>query len=164
MSEIIIVDNNDKIIWYKSINSLKKDDIYRVSALWITNSKNEILLAKRHHTKSHHPNKWWPAVSWTIEKWENYINNIIKETEEEIWLKNIKPIIWPKTNTNNEYNHFTQWFLLRIDKNIDEFILEKNEVEKVKRISVKELEKQFKKQQENFVPGMGKYFELFRNV
>jgi hypothetical protein len=29
---------------------------------------------------------------------------------------------------------------------------------------VKELEKQFKKQQENFVPGMGKYFELFRNV
>ena len=55
--KIIVVDENDKIIGHKNRGTLKKEDIYRVSALWITNSRGEILLARRHHTKSHHPRK-----------------------------------------------------------------------------------------------------------
>ena len=62
------MDENDNIISYKDIDNLDKEDIYRVSALWITNSKREILLARRHHTKNHHPRKFGPAVSETDEK------------------------------------------------------------------------------------------------
>ncbi|GAF94063.1 unnamed protein product, partial [marine sediment metagenome] len=81
-SKIIIVDDNDKIIGYKERDTLKREDIYRVSALWITNSHGEILLARRHHTKSHRPRKWGPAVAGTVDAGETYEDNIIKEAEE----------------------------------------------------------------------------------
>ena len=41
---VVIVDKNDKIIGHKHRGTLNKEDIYRVSALWITNSQKEILL------------------------------------------------------------------------------------------------------------------------
>jgi len=54
---IPIVDEKDKIIGYKDRKEIQKEDIYRVSALWITNSKDEILLAQRAFSKSHDPGR-----------------------------------------------------------------------------------------------------------
>lgn len=156
-----IVDNNDKIIGFKDRNSLDKKDIYRVSALWITNSHGEILLAKRHRNKIHHPEKWGPAVAGTIEKGETYKSNIIKESEEELGLKNINPSIGPKTETNDEYHHFTQWYVLTIDKNIDEFKIQEDEVEEVKWFTPEELKLKLTTNPENFLPNLSKYFDLF---
>ena len=83
----IIVNENDEIIGYKGKGTLEKSDIYRVSALWIQNSKGDILLAQRKLTKKHSPGKWGPAVAGTNDEGESYESNIIKETEEEIGLK-----------------------------------------------------------------------------
>ena len=107
-AEIIIVNEIDEVIEYKKRDELAPLDIYRVSALWITNSHGEILLAKRHHTKDHHPGKWDPAVSGTVEKKRGgtYDENIIKETEEEIGIKGVKFEVGPKTKIINEYSHF----------------------------------------------------------
>lgn len=160
-SKIIIVDENDKIIGYKNRDTLKKEDIYRVSALWITNTNRDILLARRHHTKSHHPEKWGPAVAGTVDKGETYEDNIIKEEEEELGLRNIKPKIGPKTKTDNEYRHFTQWYTLNVDKNINEFKIQEDEVEEIKWFSPEELRKQLQENPEEFLPAMKKYFELF---
>jgi len=159
--KIIIVDENDKVITHKNRGSLKKEDIYRVSALWITNFRGEILLSRRHYTKSHHPRKWGPAVAGTIEEGETYEKNIIKEAEEELGLKNIKPKLGPKTKTDNEFHHFTQWHTLNVDKDINEFKIREDEVEEIKWFSPEELKKRLQKHPEEFLPTMNKYFELF---
>jgi len=159
--KIIIVDENDKVVGCKDGNALVEGDIYRVSALWITNSQGEALLARRHHTKSHNPREWGPAVAGTVEEGESYEDNIIKEAEEELGLKNIKPEVGPKTRTEGIYNHFTQWYTLVVDKDINYFKIQENEVEEIKWFSVKEFEQQIQQNPEEFIPTMKKYFELF---
>ena len=159
--KIIVVDENDKIIGHKNRGTLKKEDIYRVSALWITNSRGEILLARRHHTKSHHPRKWGPAVTGTVDEGETYEENIIKEAEEELGLKNIKPSLGPKTKTDNEFHNFTQSYTLNIDKELNEFKIQEDEVEEIKWFSPDELKKELQEHPEEFLPTMKKYFELF---
>ena len=161
VSEIIIVDEKDNLIGFNKRNSLKKKDIYRVSALWLINSKEDILLAKRHRNKLHHPRKWGPAVAGTVEKGETYKLNIIKEAEEELGIKNIKPKLGPKTRTQNEYNYFTQWFILILDKNTDDFKIQREEVEEVKWFSKEELLKELNKNPNEFLPNMKKYLNLF---
>ncbi len=158
---IPVVDENDVVIGYKDSDSLKKSDIYRVSALWITNSRGEILLARRHRSKSHHPRKWGPAAAGTVEEGESYRDNLIKEAEEELGLENIEPVLGPKTKTNNEYRHFTRWFTLVVDKGIDEFKIQEDEVEEIKWFSPEELLKQLDAQPDEFLPTMKKYFKLF---
>ncbi|MFA6194754.1 MAG: NUDIX domain-containing protein [Patescibacteria group bacterium] len=159
--QIIIVNKDDEIIGYKTRDNLNKEDIYRVSALWITNSQGQILLAKRHHTKSHNPNMWGPAVAGTVEEGETYESNIIKEAEEEIGLKNIQPKLGPKTETNGEYHHFTQWYTLNIDKNIDEFKIQEDEVGEIGWLAPKELRSRLQEKPEEFLSKMKEYLELF---
>ena len=161
MVKIIIVNESDDIIGYKERDSLKKEDIYRVSALWITNSKKEILLAKRHHTKSHHPGMWGPAVAGTVEEEETYESNIIKEIEEELGLVGVKLKLGPKMKIENEYIHFTQWFTLIIDKEIDKFLIPLDEVEEIKWFSKDQLLLELESFSNKFLPSMRKYLELF---
>jgi len=158
---IIIVDENDKIIGYKERETLNKEDIYRVSALWITNSIGNILLARRHRNKSHHPRKWGPAVAGTVDEEENYEENIIKEAEEELGLKKINPKLGPKRETTGEYHHFTQWYTITLDKDISEFKIQENEVEEIKWWTKEELLKELNDRPEDFLPKMKQYLELF---
>ena len=90
-SKFTIVDENDNIIAQKERANIKPEDIYRVAALWVTNSKGDILLAQRALSKKHDPGKWGPAVAGTVEERETYRANIIKETSEEIGLHDISP-------------------------------------------------------------------------
>src|SRR3989338_11488629 len=115
MKDIIIVNENDEIIGFKKRGTLKPEDIYRVSALWIENSKGEVLLAQRSFSKKHHPGLWGPAVAGTNEEGETYEENIIKEAEEEVGLKDIHLKKWFKKRTSTDYNHFTQFFKLIIN-------------------------------------------------
>ena len=158
---IILVDEKDTIIGYKDRADLEGHDIYRVAALWITNSKGDILLARRHHTKSHHPNKWGPAVAGTVEEGETYESNIMKEAKEEIGLINIQLQRGPKIEVHNQYHHFVQWYTLHIDQDIDAFTMQEDEVEEIKWIPPHELEKQLREHPETFLPMMRTYYALF---
>ncbi len=88
MSKIIVVDENDKEIGVKERSKITHDDIYRVSGLWLTNSKGEILLAQRSFNKprDNDPGKWGPAVAGTVDEDETYKENIQKEIKEELGL------------------------------------------------------------------------------
>lgn len=160
----IIVNASDEIIGHKTRNAVNKEDIYRVSALWIINSKGEILLARRHHTKSHHPNMWGPAVAGTVEEGETYASNMIKETEEEIGLKYIKPTLGPKMEITGEHHHFTQWFTLKVDKDINDFKIQEDEVEEIKWFTPQELRNGLQVQPDEFLPRMNEYFKLFASI
>ncbi len=163
MSKISIVDENDHIIGAEEFEKAKKDGIYRVAALWITNSRGEILLALRHRNKVHDPLKWGPAVSGTVEEGESYEQNIIKEAKEELGLENISPKIRPKIKIEDEYNYFVQWFNLSTDQAIEELKIQEDEVEEIKWFTKTELLRELESHPENFTPGMRKYGKLFLN-
>jgi len=147
---IIIVNDQDEIIEHKERGMLAKEDIYRVSALWVSNSKGDILLAQRKFTKSHDPGKWGPAVAGTLDEGETYESNIIKETEEEIGLKDIRPTVGLNKRVKGEYNYFTQWYALTLDKLAEEFTIQEEEVEKVKWFTREELEKELHEHPDNY--------------
>lgn len=154
MVGIIIVNGDDEKIGVKERGTLKSKNIYRVSALWVENSNGDILLAKRALTKKHHPGKWGPAVAGTNDVGESYESNIIKETKEEIGLKDCKFKLGNKKRVSGEYNYFCQWYFIVVDKNLDEFIIQKNEVEEIKWFKRDELLRELKECPDKFVDGM----------
>jgi isopentenyldiphosphate isomerase/mannose-6-phosphate isomerase-like protein (cupin superfamily) len=150
---IVVVNDQDEVIGYKKRGTLNQEDIYRVSALWVTNPNGDILLAQRHHTKKHHPNLWGPAVAGTIDEGETYDENIVKEAEEEIGLKNIQPKKSQKIRATGEHNHFTQWYTLTCDKSADDFVIQEDEVEQVKWFTRAELARELQEHPEKYLLG-----------
>ena len=152
--KIIIVDEEDKIIGSKERGTLENKDIYRSSALWITNSQGHILLARRSLSKSHDPGKWGPAVAGTLEEGETHESNIIKEAEEELGLTHITPEKGLKIRVHSKYNYFCQWYTLTLDKELDAFTLQEEEVAEIKWFSREELTKELDAHPEMFLQGM----------
>jgi len=160
-NKIIIVDEDDNIVGHKERGTLAPEDIYRVSALWIMNSSGDVLLAQRALTKSHSPGKWGPAVAGTVDEGEDYEMNIIKEAEEEIGLKNIKPKKVNKERVFGEHNHFTQWFLLKMDAPADSFTIDEEEVSDVRWFPKKQLLEEAEKNPDKFLKRIKHWIELF---
>ena len=143
--KIAIVNNKDEVIGFKERGYLDNSrDIYRVSALWITNTRGEVLLAKRAFTKKQNPGKWGPAVAGTVEEGESYESNILKESGEEIGLKNIKPKKAIKEFVNGKHKHFTQWFFLKSDIKLNDLNVNTEEVAEVKWFEMEEVFKLIK--------------------
>jgi isopentenyl-diphosphate delta-isomerase len=159
--KIIIVDEDDNVIGYKDREEVTLDDIYRATALWLTNSKGEILLAKRAYTKTHSPGKWGPAVAGTIEEGETYESNIIKETDEELGIKNVTFEKGPKRLAHGTWTFFCQWFFLKLDRDIREFTIPENEVAEIKWFTREEAKEKIKKNPEEFVKSMSYLVEPF---
>ena len=162
---MIIVDEQDNEIGIKSVAG--HDDIYRVSALWLTNKSGEILLARRAYTKKHHPGKWGPAVAGTVEEGETYLSNIVKETEEELGLKFGEQdfILGPKYLSRETWTHWGQWFLVKKDIPLGEMSPEEDEVAEIRWFKPEDLEKELKSNPEEFLSGFTKnnWLELFKN-
>lgn len=158
---IVIVDSSDSAIGSKARQDVRTGDIYRASALWITNSQGLILLARRARGKEHDPGKWGPAVAGTVEDGETYESNIIKEAEEELGLKNINPVKGPKNlNAGKTYTHFTQWYLLTADKSLEEFVVQKEEVEEIRWFSKDELLDRVQKNPDEFLSSVRQWIHL----
>jgi len=137
--KIIIVNENDNIIWYKKRWTLLSSDIYRVSALLIKNSKWEFLLAQRKFTKKNNPWEWSFSVAWTVDKWETYDINISKEIEEEIWIFNLKYEKIDKLRIYWKHNFFCQYYISKLDEKLDYFKIQEEEVEAIRWFSIDEI-------------------------
>jgi len=160
-NKIIIVDENDNEIGSEIRDDKIREGIYRVSALWLKSSNENVLLAKRALTKAHHPGKWGPAVAGTIEEGETYDSNIIKETEEELGLKDIKLEKACKKRISGKYNFFVQWYKLILDKDINDFNYSREEIDEIKWISKEDLIKEFNENPEDFLSSIGFCIEEF---
>lgn len=159
-----IVDERDEVIGNKTPKEMTKEDVYRVSALWVTNSKGEILIARRSFDKERHPGKWGPAVAGTVEKDETYEANIKKEAREEIGLRDVKFIKGPKIRHDSDYHYFCQWFLLTLDKPAEDFDIERFELEEVRWVTRDYLLRELKHNPEEFLPSMGEWVKLLFHV
>jgi len=137
---IIIVDEKDNVVGVELRSVVDKKNLrYRVSALWLKNSDGDVLLARRALTRMHYPGQWGPAVAGTVGEGESYEDNILKEAEEELGLKDIDMKEGPNVKIDGNYNYFAQWFIGVIDEPADFFKIQEDEVAEVKWFSVEEL-------------------------
>jgi len=160
-SFVPIVDEHDKLIEYKARGTLNQSDIYRVAALWITNTHGQVLVAKRALTKTQSPGKWGPAVAGTVEKGETYYNNIVKEAQEELGLADVKPIKDVKLRVSQEHNFFCQWYTLTIDMPISQFVLKADEVSQVRWMSLPTLKDDIRAHPTAYTSGFKEWMKLF---
>jgi len=161
MRKIIVVNKKDEIIGTKEFDAIESKDIYRISALWIINSKNEVLIAQRALSKKIDPGKWGPSVAGTLDEGEAYESNIVKEAEEEIGLKLEDFKKGPKIKVIVESvgrQFFCQSYIAKLDKKISDFTIQKDEVEKIQWIPIKELILDIKNNPEKYTASM-RYIE-----
>lgn len=156
-----IVDEHDNVIGHKDRKDVHpKTDIYRVSALWITNSHGDVLLAQRSFNKKNSPGRWGPAVAGTVEDDETYLENIIKEAEEEIGLKNVIFNKMQKERIRSPRNYFCQWYGVTIDEPASVFKIQEEEVEQIKWINYDELLQDVEKHPEKYVQGLKRFLQI----
>ena len=134
--KIPIVDENNNIIYYKERSETEKGEICRAAGVWITDDEGNILLSQRSLSKTYSPGEWGPAAGGVVEEGETYESCVIRETEEEIGLKNIKP----KPGFNKKYDDcFSQFYFLVLPKGFNDFKIQEEEVFQVKWFSRDEL-------------------------
>ena len=164
-SYIQIVDQNDELVTHKENSHVDRvNDIYRVSALWLTSLEGDVLIAQRKLTKAHDPGKWGPAVSGTVEQEETYESNMYKEAEEEIGLSGVRLSAGPKTHIKEPWHYFCQWFTCEIDKQSHKLSLQDEEVEAIAWVPFDDLAKEVIDNPSKFVPGFSDIIQLFAGV
>lgn len=150
-----IVDEQDKVIGAKPRNEIDfKNDYYRTSGLWLTNSQGQILIAQRLLTKDKDPGKWGPAAAGTLEVGETYQSNAYKEAEEEIGLTGITFSLGPKMKFEKPRHCFGQWFTAICDKPAEEFTPQPSEVAQVAWIGSEELIQDVQANPDKYIPTM----------
>jgi isopentenyl-diphosphate delta-isomerase len=158
--KIQIVDKQDRLIGAKEYSEVSdKADIYRVSGLWLTNSKGQTLLAQRASTKRNDPSKWGPAVMGTIEEGETYESNIYKEAKEEIGLEGVQFTKGVKMYLTYPGNHFDQWYLVTLDRDIKDFVRQSAEVDALEWVDVKRLKQELKASPDKYIGLMAQIVE-----
>jgi isopentenyl-diphosphate delta-isomerase len=150
-----IVDENDTLIGHKTDGEFDPtSDIYRVSALWLRNSKGEVLLAQRAHSKRNGGGLWGPAVAGTIENNESYKDNIVKEMNEEIGLHDIALTEGKKRLVHaSGRRYFCVYFYGFCNLPEESFVLE-DEVAAVKWVGEDWLTKDITQNPTNYVEGL----------
>ncbi|MCK5907314.1 MAG: NUDIX domain-containing protein [Flavobacteriales bacterium] len=119
--------------------------------VWIYNSKGEILFQKRALTKSTFPGLWDISVAGHISAGETVEVGAYREVLEEIGLdidiSDLEKIFVFKESHyhksmnwyNNEFHHV---FLYKFDGSISDLILQKEEVDDVRFLSISDFEKE----------------------
>lgn len=153
--KIQVVNEQDEIIGVKERTEIDYAiDIYRVSALWITNPHGQILLAKRAMVKDKDPGKWGPAVAGTIDEGETYDENIYKEAQEEIGLSGIEFTKTKKIRITHPRNYFCQWYSAVVDREPRDFTLQEDEVDELAWFDVEKMKQELNINPDTYVPAM----------
>lgn len=123
-------------------------DWHRATHIWIFNNKHQILCQQRSLEKDSNPGKWQSFFGGHLKAGETYEQSALKELKEELGIKInsscLEPLYIRKSDTAK---HFSQVYVLKLDKNISEFSFDDNEVEKVEWFEIKDLKKAINKQE-----------------
>ena len=155
-AKVVIVDRQDRPVGLKNYEAIRYEDIYRVTALWLTDSKSgETLIAQRARTKHNDPGKWAFAVAGTIEEGDTYEGNIIQETAEEIGLTGIEFRSGPKEFVDDgAHKFFCQWFTAEVHKDTVQITMQEDEVDAVRWLPVGDLISDCKAHPDKYVPSI----------
>jgi mRNA interferase RelE/StbE len=163
--DIIVVNNLDEIISYKERSYLSEKDNHRSSALIIKNKNNEVLLAQRALKKNYMPGKFGPSVDGTCQKGEDYIDTVLRETEEELNLVISESDLnfIEKIKTEDKYAFFfTSIFFIIIDENDLKFLkLNKKEVKSIEWFSKEKLKQDLQNNPNKFLKVVSKFLDYY---
>lgn len=123
----------------------------RVASCWIMNKKGEILLQKRALAKKKNPGKW-AKTGGQIDTKESAEEAIFREVKEELGIEIPKEqikVVEIKKNILNK--HFAYNYIFTVDYNVEEYLLQKEEVEEVKYFTIEEIEKVSNEKNLNYV-------------
>jgi isopentenyldiphosphate isomerase len=151
---IVIVDATDNAIGLKEAGTLAYQDVYQVSALWLTDLQSgDILIAQRNWAKHNDPGKWSASVSGTVDEGETYAINITKEIQEEIGLTNLELTTGPKEYIDDGlHRYFVQWFFAKVDKDSTTITIQEEEVAGTKWITQADLIKDVGSNPDTYTP------------
>ena len=157
--KVVVVNEKDEVLGYKERDDRDTSDIIRVSAIWILNDKNEVLIAQRAFTKTLSPGLWGPSAAGTVEEGETYVQNIVKEITEEIGLtiREDELVEGKKYFIETRHRFFCQFYFARHNAGMSELTLERNELEGVRWISVPELIAWQREKPGDFTSACGQY-------
>ena len=162
MSRIIIVDENDNPIGVKEREEVGPGDVYRCSAVWITNSKKQTLLQQRAFSKKVQPGKWGTAAAGAIDEGEDYEINAVKETAEElgIVIDARQLTVGPKRLVHVQgHSFFCQWYLYVTDTPLEEMRLQDEEVATARWFEPDELQKMLQEHPDQFFGNSPEWFK-----
>lgn len=172
----ILDENGNKTGIQKTKKEMHEQGLWHQAVhVWIFNSKGEILLQKRAKDKDYWPDLWDISAAGHISAGETVKQAVVREIKEEIGIKvslsQLKKMEIRKHEKhideinyhNKEFDHV---FLFRFDGDISKLKFEDKEVEGVKFISIKQLEKELKDQKlsKDYVPQGKYYFDVINAV
>jgi isopentenyldiphosphate isomerase len=159
---IPVVNQKDEVVGRKDRNDVNPTiDIVRSASLWITNSNGDILLAQRKFTKRNNPGKWSEAVGGTVEGNDDYESTMLREAEEEIGLVVDSYEIGPKQYVDSPAKYFVQWYTTVIDKPVEVFMVQEEELEQLAWISEKQFIQELQDTPEKYIDEMQDIARLF---
>lgn len=140
---IVDEDNNPLEPQLRS-NAHKNGLWHRTTGIWVINSKKQILCQQRSMKKDVKPGFWEAFFGGHLAPGEDYMENAVLESNEELGVKVNKDDLIPykifKSDkpTHKEFQHV---FALLLDKEISEIHFEKEEIDKLRWIDVEEVRK-----------------------
>lgn len=161
---VVHVDQDDVVLGWITPEQRSDHHIYQVSALWLTNSRGEILMAQRHPGMANAGGLWGPAVAGTVEAGESYHDNIVKEAAEEIGLTGVSFTPGPKVFIGKDEpgrTYFCQWFFATVDRPAADFVLEPEEVSAVRWIKPADLRREITEQPAKYLVGAHRWIGRF---
>ena len=146
-------------------NEIKNGDYHLVVHVCIFNSKGELLIQKRTLNKKSYPGMWDVSVGGSAILGDSSQTAAERETLEEIGLKINLQDKRPRITLNFK-GGFDDVYLIKMDVNIDELVLQEEEVSDVKWASLEEVltllkENKFVHYDENLIKF---YFSWIKNI
>lgn len=152
----ILDENGNKTGQTKARSLVHKDgDWHAAVHIWIVNEKGEILLQKRAPQKDRHPNMWGvSSVGGHLSAGDEILDAAVREVKEEVGLK-IKPedlkkigickFAAPEDGTGFNNKEFRHIFFLKIDKKVEDLVMQEDEVSELKFVPIEEFKKLLEK-------------------
>ncbi len=161
---IPIVDKDDQIITHKKRADVQPNDIYRITALWVIDDKNNVLIEQRSWKKKKDPGRFSAAVVGTVEKNETYEFNVVKEAEEEIGLSNVPLHFIKKYLYQGNSSFFCSIFYVVVNQPLSYFKYQKEEIEQLLWISYPDLIQDLKDHPDKYVPSLPDFLKHIQHL
>ena len=111
---------------------------HKTAHIWIANDKDEILLQRRSYDKDDNPGMLDISVAGHLAAGDDSLHGAVRELSEEIGLNieldELELIGTVKRSSESKYvnsNEFQDVYLVKTDKTIDDFTIDKNEVDEI---------------------------------
>lgn len=135
--------------------------------IFIINDKKEILLEKRSANKRFNPNKWGLCAGH-VDAYETLEEAALREIKEEVGLdvsiEELIPYGEKEVTIKDSNSHITYFYYVKCNKKEDEFIIQEEELSKVKWFNIDEIIMMIKEGKISFKENKIKSFESLRNL